>query len=154
MEAVIFNQIELNRSRTLEIAGELSESFADVVPHGFNNNIRWHLGHIVTTQERLAYRLIGEKLELPEELMGLFLNGTKPADWQTAPPDVPTLMGLLQNQPNRIRVRLHGRLDEPLTVPFKQLTSLKEALIFSIGHEATHAGYILALKRAVKAQLQ
>ncbi|GGG25988.1 DinB family protein [Paenibacillus abyssi] len=151
MEQIVFSQIELNRSRTLALVAELSEQQADVVPPGFNNNIRWHLGHILTTQERLAFRLIPEPLDLPEELMSLFVNGTKPADWQTSPPDLPALIKLLEEQPGRIRARLQGRLEEKITVPFKDFGRLDEVLVFSIGHEATHAGYIMALKRAAAA---
>lgn len=153
MESIVFNQIELHRSRTLELITELTENQADIVPHGFNNNIRWHLGHILTTQERFAYRLIEEPLGLPEELMNLFLNGTKPADWQTTPPDLPSLIKLLQEQPGQIRNRLQGRLEEQITVPFKDFKRLDEVLLFGTCHEAMHAGYIMALKKAVAAQM-
>jgi uncharacterized damage-inducible protein DinB len=153
MEHIVFNQIALNRSRTLEVVAELTEKLADVVPQGFNNNIRWHLGHILTTQERLSFRLIQETLDLPEDFMNLFVNGTKPADWQSAPPDLPALFKLLKEQPDRIQERLQSRLDEKIAVPFKDLTQLSEVLVFSIGHEATHAGYMMALKKAVSAEL-
>lgn len=152
MEKLLFSQLELNRSRTLEIAAGLTEREADVIPIGFNNNIRWHLGHILTTQERLALRLIQEPLGLPEELTRLFVNGTRPADWSSAPPELPELLKLLTEQPDRLRKRLEGRLEEKLTVPFKDFSQLSEALVFSIGHEAMHAGYMMALKRAVAAQ--
>ncbi|MGG2196737.1 DinB family protein [Paenibacillus validus] len=152
MDSIVFSQLALNRSRTLAVVAELSEKTADVVPNGFNNNIRWHLGHILTTQERLAFRLLGEPLELPEELTSLFVNGTKPADWQTSPPDLAALRQLLEEQPKRHRQRLQGRLNDKLTVAFKEFTRLDEVLMFSIGHEATHAGYIMALKKAVAAQ--
>lgn len=152
MEDLIFSQIEFNRSRTLALAAELSEEQADTIPPGFNNNIRWHLGHILTTQERLSLHFIEEPLGLPESLTSLFLNGTKPADWQTAPPDLPTLLKLLEEQPGRIRERLQGRLGEKLAIPFKEFTRLEEVAVYSIGHEATHAGYMMALKKATAAQ--
>lgn len=153
MEHIVFNQIELHRSRTLAIVAELSENQADVVPRGFNNNIRWHLGHILSTQERFAFLFIGEHLSLPQELMNLFLNGTKPADWQAAPPDLPSLLRLLEEQPGRIRERLQGRLEEQLTAPFKEFSRLDEVLLFGSCHEAMHAGYMMALKKAVAAQI-
>jgi hypothetical protein len=153
MENIIFKQIELNRSSTLDIAAGLNEKQADVIPHGFNNNIRWHLGHILTVQERLAFRLIQEPLDLSEELMNMFLNGTKPADWQTIPPDLQTLRKLLEEQPGKLRQRLQGRLDTKITIPFKEFNRLDEVLVYSIGHEAIHIGYMMALKKAVAAQL-
>lgn len=149
MEQMIFSQIKLNRSRTLEIVANLSVEQVKGIPNGFNNNILWHVGHILTIQERLAFRLIQDTLELSESLMDLFLNGTKPADWQTAPPDMLTLLPLLEEQPSRIKRRLQGRLDEQITIPFRDMSRLKEVLIFSIGHEALHTGYIMAMKKIV-----
>lgn len=153
MEPIVFNQVELHRSRTLALIAELSENQADAVPQGFNNNIRWHLGHILTTQERFAFLFIEEPLSLPQELMNLFLNGTKPEDWQTAPLDLPSLVKLLKEQPSQIQQRLQGRLEEQITVPFKEFKRLDEVLLFGTCHEAMHAGYIMALKKAVAAQL-
>lgn len=151
MDALIFSQIAVNRRRTIDLVSSLSEAFADIVPEGFNNNIRWNIGHIVATQERLAFRLIGETMDLDLSFMNLFAGGTKPADWQIKPPSMETLLELLEKQPERIQERLQGRLDEKLTIPFKEFASLDEALVFSIGHEALHAGYIMALKKAVAA---
>lgn len=153
MDAIVFDLLEMNRKRTLEVLAGVAEAQADVVPSGFNNNIRWHAGHILTTQERLSLRLAGEPMKLPEELMSLFLNGTKPADWQEAPPSLPELTRHLEEQPGRIRERLQGKLGEPLAVAFKDFRRLDEALIFSLTHEALHAGYIMALKKASAAQV-
>lgn len=150
-ETLIFRMLDMNRSRTLATAENVTERQADIIPDGFNNNIRWHLGHILVTLERMAFRLIGEPLGLPDELVNMFVNGTKPADWVTPPPDLATLRRLLEEQPGRIRERLEGRLTEPLKVTFKDLTRLDEALVFGISHEATHAGFIWALKKAVAA---
>mgnify|MGYP001443397944 CR=1 FL=1 len=151
-ETLIFSMLEMNRNRTLAYVDNVTEQQADVIPKGFNNNIRWHLGHILVAQERMAFRLIGEPLGLPDGLVSLFLNGTKPADWVTPPPDLATLRRLLEEQQGRIRERLTGRLAEPLAVPFKDLKRLDEALLFSMTHEANHAGFIWALKKAAAAE--
>ncbi|MDF2724378.1 MAG: DinB superfamily metal-dependent hydrolase [Paenibacillus sp.] len=151
MEAMLFAQMEFNRNRTIELVKDLSESFIDAVPQGFNNNIRWHLGHIVTVQERLTYRLLGESMDQPDEWISKFVNGTKPADWTEAPADMPTLLQLLEAQPARQRERLQGKMNTPLVVPFRDYATLQEAFLYSIVHEGLHAGYIMALKRAVAA---
>jgi hypothetical protein len=152
MERTVFKQLELNRSRTLELLAGVTEEQAMVIPNGFNNNILWNAGHILIIQERLALRLIGEPLELSDERWSLFLNGTKPSEWQATPASLAEISKLLEEQPERLRPKLQGRFQEPLTVSFKGFELLEEALIFSIGHEATHAGYIMALKKAVAAQ--
>ncbi|KIL35095.1 hypothetical protein SD71_15715 [Cohnella kolymensis] len=154
MESIIFNQIEFSRKRTLDVVSPVSEQHADIVPKGFNNSIRWNLGHILTIQERLAFELIREQPDLDANLMGFFMKDTKPSDWQSAPPDLPTLFELLKEQPRRLQQRLQGRLAEPLVTPFRGVTRLDELLILTIGHEGLHTGYIMAQKRAVAAQVQ
>jgi hypothetical protein len=151
METIVFKQLEMNRSRTLDVLAGVTEQQAVTIPEGFNNHILWNAGHILIIQERLALRLIGDTQELTNERWSQFLNGSKPAEWQETPPSLAEVRKLLEEQQQRLRQRLEGRLNEPLTVSFKGLESLEEALIFSIGHEATHAGYIMALKKAVAA---
>lgn len=149
MESIIFHQIQVARDRTLSLMEQINEEQANVIPSGFNNNLRWHIGHILTTHERLSFRLLEEKFELPEELMALFVNGTKPDDWQCTPPELPVLRKLLAEQTSRIKERMQGRIEEKLKVPFKDFDKLGEVLIFMASHEALHAGYMMALKRAV-----
>lgn len=148
MEQALFDMLEVNRGRTLEIIHSTDPSLLKIIPPGFQNHLHWHIGHILTTQERLAFRLIGEPLELEERLMSFFLNGTKPEDWTEPAPELPVLLELLQEQPARIRKRLAGKTGLPLKVPFKDFTTLGEVLLFSLSHEGLHQGYMMALRRA------
>ena len=149
MESTLFRLLEVNRERTLELIDSTDPALLQVIPDGFNNNLHWHIGHILTTQERLAFRFIGEKLELEESLMNCFVNGTKPADWTEGVPEVSQLIPLLREQPGRIRSRLAGKLNQSITIPFKDFTTLSEVLLFSLSHEGLHQGYMMALRRAV-----
>jgi hypothetical protein len=45
-EEMIFNILEKVRANTLQNAEGITEEAADRMPEGFNNTIRWHLGHI------------------------------------------------------------------------------------------------------------
>ena len=69
MESTLFRLLEVNRGRTLELIDSTDPALLHVIPDGFNNSLHWHIGHILTTQERLAFRFIGEKLELEERAL-------------------------------------------------------------------------------------
>src|SRR5690606_19857336 len=62
----------------------LSESMmdrADVIPPGWNNNLRWHLGHLVVTPRMLTHTLRGEPIGLVRDYRKAFAKGSSPADW-------------------------------------------------------------------------
>ncbi|WP_374934851.1 DinB family protein [Neobacillus driksii] len=46
----MFNQLESYRSYILVVLENVSREEAEVIPKGFNNNIRWNLGHIYLDQ--------------------------------------------------------------------------------------------------------
>ena len=62
------------------------EKIADEIPEGFNNNIRWHGGHILTVAD--AFFGLGS---IPGEYQALFGPGSKPGNW---PGEVPSLSNL------------------------------------------------------------
>lgn len=151
---MMFKQAEFIRSRTILALESIPEEIADTMPAGFNNNIRWHVGHIFTVQEQLTFYFAKEPLNLPENFKEWFANKTKPADWKEAPPALETLKGLLAEQTFRIKQVFGGRLDEKVPKPFIlgdgiQLETIGELLNFTLYHEGVHLGFINALKRAI-----
>ena len=58
MREFLFNQLKAVRGDTINVVKELSESQADSIPEGFNNNIRWNLGHVYVVQELFAFAFI------------------------------------------------------------------------------------------------
>ncbi len=122
------------------------------LPEGFNNNLRWNLGHIYLVQEMFAFRFAGEPVQTPENFSQLFRKGTKPADWTAKPPTLEVLLAMLAEQPQRIQDTLHNRLDEQVKVPYTTgsgftLSTVGEFLSFSLYHEGMHYNTISILKR-------
>ena len=111
MSHFLFEQLQFVRQGTLHIIKDISETQADIVPEGFNNNIRWNLGHIY-----LVHALFSQD-RAPSGYGSLFKMGSKPADWTVQPPALPELLELLEAQPNRIQEQLLDRLDESLPYP-------------------------------------
>ena len=76
MSELIIKQFERARqslSKTLE--GVTDES-VKIIPQGFNNNILWQLGHILTTGELFLFK--GQR-NIPANYRELFGPGSRPA---------------------------------------------------------------------------
>ncbi|CAH1216818.1 hypothetical protein PAECIP111891_04482 [Paenibacillus allorhizoplanae] len=152
MEQITLKQLDFIRQSTIKAVAGLSENTIDHIPEGFNNNIRWNLGHIYTVQEKFAFHFAGEPLQLPENFDRLFAKGTKPADWNEELPSLEELLALLAEQPKRIQSILQDRLDESVAKPFTTgsgllLSTIGEFLNFTLYHEGMHFNAITTLKR-------
>jgi uncharacterized damage-inducible protein DinB len=152
MKDFLFNQLRVIRNNTLSAVKELSENQADVVPAGFNNNIRWNLGHIYLVQERFAFGFTEEPMEVPDNFNELFGKDTRPAEWKVQPPTLNELIRILEDQTKRIEDKLSNRLEEAVAKPWTMPTGLTlktigEFLTFSMYHEGMHVQTIKFLKK-------
>ena len=151
MGQFVFDQLSFARQSLLNTVKEISENQADSVPEGFNNNIRWNLGHVCIVQERYAFYFAGEPIGVPDVFTELFAFGTRPSEWKIKPPSLQELVETLTDQPKRIRERLQDRLDEAITNPVERgslsLSTFDELLTFSLFHEGQH---IQAVKTLIK----
>jgi len=122
------------------------------VPEGFNNNIRWNLGHVYLSQERFAFAFAQEPMVVPDGFLELFGRDSKPSEWKVQPPTLPALIQLLEDQTSRIEDKLNSRLDEVVSKPLIMpsgliLKTIAEYLTFSMYHEGMHVQTIRMLKR-------
>ncbi|AFM39133.1 hypothetical protein Desaci_0016 [Desulfosporosinus acidiphilus SJ4] len=152
MSEYLFDQLKVVRNNTLNAVKGLSENQVDKIPAGFNNNIRWNLGHIYLVQERFAFGFTEIPMLLPEGFLGLFGKDTKPSDWTIQPPSLNELIKLLEDQTDRIQEAFKERLDEVLAAPWTMpsgltLKTVREFLTFSMYHEGMHVQAIKFLHR-------
>jgi uncharacterized damage-inducible protein DinB len=153
MSQTLLNHLAFVRQVTITAAQGLSDLALDYIPEGFNNNIRWNLGHIYVIQEKFAFLFAGEPLQLPDHFDRWFSKGTKPADWQEEQlPTLDELLKLLAEQPVRIKKELQHRLDEQVKAPFTTgnglaLSTIEEFLSYTLFHEGIHFNAINTLKR-------
>lgn len=150
-EGKLFQQMELVRARTMKAIDAIDSKIVDIMPPNFNNTIRWHIGHILFTQESLLFRRSGEPLGLPEAYEQWFGNGTKPADWVGMPPSITELVDQLQHQTGRIKECFSGRLEQQVPKAFLAMETIGEILLFSNYHEGAHMGNVNAMKRLIEA---
>jgi len=151
----IFNQLKVIRNNTINAVKELNESQADSVPEGFNNNIRWNLGHVYLVQEKFAFGFIPEPMLIPDGFTELFGRDTKPSEWKVQPPTLSVLIRLLEDQTTRIKEKVDNRLEETVANPFIMpsgltLKTIGEFLTFSMYHEGMHVQTIKMLNSKIR----
>jgi uncharacterized damage-inducible protein DinB len=155
MSELLFKNIELTRSSFLKTIAGLEEGISEIQPKGFNNNIHWHIGHVLTTAEQFMFGFPKKSTYLPENYLALFGTGTKPADWQGEVPSVSQLTLQLKEQLTRMKEIPVESFSAKLKTPFLGQETFGELTNFAFMHEAVHLGQIKAMKRVIAvAQVQ
>ena len=150
---------------TLEVLPNTRKSFHKIIennslealnkiPNGFNNNIIWNIGHIVVTQQLLAYKLSGLPMMLSGPLVGKYRKDTKPEAAVTQI-EVNEIKDLLFTTIEKTKVDYNNNVFKDynaytVSTTGNTLTNISEAFEFILFHEGIHLGYVLALLRAIK----
>lgn len=156
-EDMLFTLFESARAGTLAAAKKTQEKyadFADTIPEGFNNNVRWNLGHIAVVADQLANYPAGEKVELHKAFHKSFGNGTSPKDWNDETPSLSEIIQALEQQPKALKEKFSDRLSESLPKPFSlagvNFQTIGDLIAFNLYHEGLHVGQINTMLRAAK----
>lgn len=133
---------------------ELSLAQLNAIPHGFNNNIIWNIGHSIVTEQILVYKLSGLKPNVSDALIEKYKKGTKP-DGKTTQEEVNELKALTFSTIEHTKADFGSKIfstfnDYTLSTTGNTLTNVNQAIQFALIHEGMHAGYILALLRTLK----
>lgn len=157
LEQLIIHHMETVRKITEKTIEKMPEEIADIIPNGYNNNIRWNFGHIAFVQEKLVFGLLGEEMRLPKNYEQLFGAGTKPADWEGTPPSFTEITEILREQKTRIKNFIPGRFHEKLPAPFINRAGIKfstvgEVFLFSLYHEGMHIETIKRLHQSISSE--
>ncbi|MEH6406894.1 MAG: DinB family protein [Leeuwenhoekiella sp.] len=146
-EVTLKNRETLERFLNTHTLEELNK-----VAAGFNNNIFWNIAHTIVVQQLLTYKLSGLTPTIPQELIPLYSNGTKPEKDVTLA-EVDKIKSLLHTSVEKTRADYKNGVFTSFTErqlsTGNVLTSIEEAITFNNYHEGLHLGYILALRRAI-----
>jgi uncharacterized damage-inducible protein DinB len=152
MKQLTFQNFELARSFFLKQLDGIDASAVDIQPDGFNNNIRWHIGHVLTTAEYFMFGFPEHSSNLPKQYVELFNRGTSPADWKGEVPTLKELKQQLEEQLVRMKAIPAERLNEKLEKPVFNFTTFGELVNFTVFHETYHLGQMHAIKRIIENQ--
>ena len=96
---VLFEQLKTYRSELVSLVADLTEAEAETIPEGFNNNIRWNLGHVIIDQYLWIRALTKEEIPVPLVFNEWFGYGTSPSNFTEDTPTLAQLISLLEQQP-------------------------------------------------------
>ncbi|MFV0565037.1 MAG: DinB family protein [Flavobacteriaceae bacterium] len=124
------------------------------IPNGFNNNIIWNIGHIVATQQLIAYKLSGLPMQVSNALVDKYKKGTKPQG-NASQADVDEIKTLLNTTLDKLIADYSNNVftefaEYTVSTTGNTLTNIDEALEFITFHEGMHLGYIMAQLRVLK----
>ena len=147
---ILFNQLKSYREDTLSLLEDVSTEEAEIMPSGFNNNIRWNMGHIYLDQYLWIETQTKEKTNVPSEFNIWFGYGTSPADFSSETPSYKELITLLENQIEDIRFKFGSKLEIENSPTEMGMHTIEQVLIRTIFHEGIHFQNILNLKKFIK----
>lgn len=149
-QEVLFTQLETYRNEILDVIKTVSDEEAEIIPNGFNNNIRWNLGHIYLDQYLWIQAVTKENANVPEAFQDWFGYGTSPANFTDETPSLDALINLLKKQPFQIKDTYGERLEEEFPPTEMGMHTIEQVLIRTIFHEGMHLQTILDIKKCMK----
>lgn len=123
------------------------------IPDGFKNNIIWNIGHIIVTQQLLAYKLSGLAMIVTDEMVAKYQKGSAPQGSVTQE-EVDAIKSLLFTTITKTQEDLDNGLFQnymEYTVSTANFTlkNIEDAMQFNNFHEGIHIGVILQLRKFV-----
>ena len=122
------------------------------IPVGFNNNMIWNIGHIVSTQQTLVYKLSGIETLVSDEFIAKYRKGTKP-EGDVLQAEVDAIKALLFETIKKTEQDYNNKIFKTYTEITTSLgfvlKNVEEALNFNNFHEAAHLGIIMSIRKFV-----
>lgn len=147
-----FEYLRVTRNNVLKLIENLDLAQLNKIPEGFNNNLAWNLGHIVTTQQLLCYGLSNLPMALENDFISNYRKGSKPeGDINQADLD------FMKNKMILLADKLEDDYANGIFKEYKEystsfnatLSSVDDAILFNNMHETMHLGFMIALKKMV-----
>lgn len=125
----------------------------NTIPKGFKNNIIWNIGHIIVTQQLLAYKLSGLAMMVTDEMVAKYQKGSAPQG-NVSQEEVEAIKNLLFTTITKTQEDLDNGLFQnymEYTVSTANFTlkNIEDAMQFNNFHEGIHIGVILQLRKFV-----
>lgn len=146
------DRIKKTRIYLLDLVKDVSVERLNQIPAGFNNNIIWHLGHLIASQQGICYARAGITPVVDEKYIMLYKPGTKPEHFAEGD-EVNMIKDVLMWSLDRLETDLSGHLFVNYTTFTTrygvELSGIEDALDFLLFHEGLHSGHVTAMKKLV-----
>lgn len=149
----IFEVLLQLRKNTLKSVETLSTDQLNTIPAGHNNNIIWHIGHMIASQQSLCYVRSGATPIVSVAFIEKYRKGTSPKTW-TEPVSMDEIKPLFLSTAEVFKADYQAgkfkAYESYTTSAGATLTTIDEAITYSYGHENLHYGNILTMLKIVK----
>lgn len=144
--------IRKTRESIINHIKELSLEKLNIIPHGFNNNILWNLGHLFAAQQNICYMRGGLPPSLSESDFSAFMPGTKPDRFFESDEEdnvkellLTSVDGLQRDYQDKVFTKM-----TPYTTRYGiPVNNIDDAIAFMLFHEGLHSGVIMSIRRLV-----
>lgn len=143
-----------NRTSTLILLPKLEEELWDIQPDNWPNTIRWNAGHIYAEAEGFMHDADNNYEITHPEWLDLFLDGTRPSEWEGDVPTKAEIIEALREQETRLETFFADKYDNPAShvrdLNGTLLDTVDASLQFITWHEGIHLGVMKSLRLVMK----
>ncbi len=147
-----FNALKTTRQNILKMVDGLSTEQLNKIPEGFNNNLAWHLGHVLVTQQLLVYKLSGLSPKISDEWIAKYKKGSKPEAFISTE-EIEDIKQQLVTLPTQTETDFAAGVFQSFnSYPTSYgitLNSTEDAISFNNVHEAMHLGNVISMRKLV-----
>lgn len=150
-----FKAIKQTRQNIINLLNQFAPEELNEIPKGFKNNLIWNTGHCAITFYRLCYNPCGLELPLGSDKFDEYIKGTEP-ETEADIEKIGSIITLLNEGLTRVMNDYYEDVFanyKPYTTSYGvKLNNINEAIAFNLAHEALHLGYMMAIKKLLKAK--
>lgn len=123
------------------------------IPSGYNNNIIWQIGHMVSVQQQLVYGLSGLPLLISKDFVKKYGRGSSPdaAHNESTIEEIHSLLfKTIEITKTDLKKGVFKTFNSYKTLAGTELHNVKEALVFNNFHDEIHLDRIQLLRKAIE----
>jgi hypothetical protein len=147
-----FDVLRQTRRNLLGSVKKFNNDQLNLVPPGFNNNLIWHLGHVLASQQLLTYAKCGLPINVDQVLVDKYRRGTKP-EGPASDEEIQFIKDQfflrVDETEADYQAGLFQQYEDYSSLYGLELKTIEDALSFNNLHEALHLGYVLSIRKFV-----
>ncbi len=148
-----FDILRQSRKNLIALLAPFTLEQLNQIPSGFNNNLIWNFGHVIVSQQILCYKLSGLQPIVSEKIIEKYKKGSVPSD-PVSQDELEELQSLAKESVDILerdyQQEIFKDYNEYQSHFGVVISSIEDAIIFSIAHEGLHMGYIMAMRKLIQ----
>ena len=148
-----FDILRQSRKNLIALLAPFTLEQLNQIPSGFNNNLIWNFGHVIVSQQILCYKLSDLQPIVSEKIIEKYKKGSVPSD-PVSQDELEELQSLAKESVDILerdyQQEIFKDYNEYQSHFGVVISSIEDAIIFSIAHEGLHMGYIMAMRKLIQ----